>query len=171
VSEGTFGKLYHEHDNDLIQVAFKFFAEELDISGEKQVSLKVVDNIGRGDMAGFCMPVFNKDESIKEMKITIKRYPVVLGMIEALAHEMVHAKQYIKGELTTEVKWRWFLFIPYLSIRHYFNGKRVDNLPYWDRPYEQEAFIKQKELTRRFLNYVIDQVPAYKILYDYLETI
>lgn len=64
-------------------------------------------------------------------------------LFETLAHEMVHAKQYAKGQLTTynkrngEVGFKWM-------------GK-TKNYKYFDSPWEIEAYSKEKLLTNKIL--------------------
>ena len=61
-------------------------------------------------------------------------------MMQTLAHEMVHAKQYIKGELVSGVgrkPSRWF-------------GKPVKGDNYWDLPWEIEAHGREVGLFVRY---------------------
>ena len=60
----------------------------------------------------------------------------------ALAHEMVHVKQYAKGELkdylrADEVKWQNRVF-------------RLEKVKYWSAPWEKEAYKKDKILYEAF---------------------
>lgn len=60
----------------------------------------------------------------------------------ALAHEMVHVKQYARGELkdylrSDKVKWRNKVF-------------RLDRVEYWSSPWEVEAYKKDKILYEKF---------------------
>lgn len=60
----------------------------------------------------------------------------------ALAHEMVHVKQYARGELkdylrSDKVKWRNKVF-------------RLDKVEYWSSPWEVEAYKKDKILYEKF---------------------
>lgn len=62
----------------------------------------------------------------------------VRNIFETLAHEMVHVKQYVDGELNdTMTTWR---------------GKRVnaDNIEYWSQPWEIEAMGKEQGLLTKF---------------------
>jgi hypothetical protein len=60
----------------------------------------------------------------------------------ALAHEMVHVKQYARGELkdylrSDKVKWRKRVF-------------RLDKVEYWSSPWEVEAYKKDKILYEKY---------------------
>ena len=57
-------------------------------------------------------------------------------IMETLAHELVHAKQFIIGELTPSLK--------------YFKGKDYKCVPYSKQPWEREAYAKQKMLVETF---------------------
>jgi hypothetical protein len=57
-------------------------------------------------------------------------------IMETLAHELVHAKQFIIGELTPSLK--------------YFKGKDYKCAPYSKQPWEREAYSKQKMLVETF---------------------
>lgn len=73
----------------------------------------------------------------------------------ALAHEMVHLKQYAKGEMkdiwrpTRMVKWQ---------------GERYlhEQMDYWEQPWEIEAYGREKGLYFKFLNYLRDGEPELK---------
>lgn len=61
----------------------------------------------------------------------------------ALAHEMVHVKQYATGELRDYVK---------STSLNRWQGKMIDDskISYWDRPWEIEAFGREFGLYARF---------------------
>jgi len=50
-----------------------------------------------------------------------------LEMMMTLAHEMVHAKQFIRGELSGLGIWRW-------------KGRKAEGYKYENQPWEREAF-------------------------------
>jgi hypothetical protein len=57
--------------------------------------------------------------------------------LEVLAHEMVHVKQYARGEL----------YVGAYSGKHRWQGKWVsDNINYWDAPWEIEAHGRESGL-------------------------
>lgn len=60
----------------------------------------------------------------------------------ALAHEMIHVKQYARGELkdylrNNNVKWRGKVFC-------------LDKVEYWSSPWEKEAYRKDEVLYEKF---------------------
>ena len=70
----------------------------------------------------------------------------------ALAHEMVHVKQYAKGEMKD--LWR-----PVRMVR--FNGEKYlhEKMDYWEQPWEIEAYGREKGLYFKFLAYMRDGEP------------
>jgi hypothetical protein len=62
-------------------------------------------------------------------------------LIQCIAHEMVHVKQIAKGQLTIDNRnnQRWL-------------GQRV-NVVYHERPWEQEAFSRERLLAARALTF------------------
>lgn len=67
------------------------------------------------------------------------------NMLLAIAHEMVHVKQYAKGELKDYVRsnksrWKSEIIDP-------------DKVDYWDYPWEIEAHGREKGLYVRYLNH------------------
>lgn len=59
-------------------------------------------------------------------------------MVKHLAHELVHAKQFIKGEL-------------HPSLRHW-NNKDYSKVSYCKTPWEREAYLLEKKLVNKHWN-------------------
>lgn len=57
------------------------------------------------------------------------------SMMQTLAHEMVHAKQYLRGELN--------------GYNHSWKGKKPRNYKYENAPWEREAYKREEELYKR----------------------
>jgi len=81
----------------------------------------------------------------KEFKITIDPSLGKRNMLLALAHEMVHVKQYAKGELrdylkTTKSRWKSEIIDP-------------EEVDYWDHPWEIEAHGREKGLYVRYIQH------------------
>ena len=53
--------------------------------------------------------------------------------MQALSHEMVHAKQFLRGELTGEGGFAW-------------KGRKADGYDYENQPWEKEAYRLEREL-------------------------
>lgn len=64
--------------------------------------------------------------------------------LEILAHEMVHAKQYLKGELSETRK----------GLQLWKGEKVAANLPYVKQPWELEAMRKQAVLNYQYLEFI-----------------
>ena len=73
----------------------------------------------------------------QSIEITLVRKGVTLDeMMQNLAHELVHAKQYLKGELS-----------PY---KHMWKGKDYSTYSYTTLPWEEEAYNNEEELYRLY---------------------
>jgi hypothetical protein len=75
-----------------------------------------------------------------EVKISIaKKCPATgrrltfLEMMQTLAHEMVHARQFLRGQLSAEGAWKW-------------KGRNADGYDYENQPWEKEAYRLEKTL-------------------------
>ena len=87
------------------------------------------------DIYGYCLAV-DKREFVIEVKQDLKAYE----FIETLCHEMVHVKQYARGELAIDGK------MEYKTQEDYENV--------W---YEKEAYAKEKELAAGFIKLMLDK--------------
>ena len=88
-----------------------------------------------------------EDTNHKAREFTIGIDPTLSkrNMLIALAHEMVHVKQYAKGELkdymrTNKSKWKSEIIDP-------------AQLDYWEYPWEIEAHGREKGLYYKYLDY------------------
>ena len=81
---------------------------------------------------------YNTAKQARDFLIQIHPGIGARNIFETLAHEMVHVKQYVNGELNdTMTNWR---------------GKKVnsDNIEYWSQPWEIEAYGIQAGLFTKF---------------------
>ena len=83
------------------------------------------------EIFGYCLAVDKR-----EFVIDVKGNASAIEFIETLCHEMVHVKQYARGELAINGK------IDYKTQEDYRNV--------W---YEKEAYTKEKELTAEYIKY------------------
>ena len=124
---------------------------------EKLMTKKLLDNIyvkikfnKKLDVYGTAS-VQNYNDSNKAREFLVELNPVIgaRDILETLAHELVHVKQFAYGE-TNESLTRW-------------RGKKVDSdIDYWEEPWEVEAngmavglftrFVKQEKLYNVFTN-------------------
>lgn len=56
--------------------------------------------------------------------------------VMSVAHEMVHLKQFTKGELSQDLR--------------YWKGSKIKEESYWELPYEKEAYRLQYTLVKEF---------------------
>jgi hypothetical protein len=84
----------------------------------------VLDN----DAQGLC----EGDKDYADISIA-KKGQTFLVQMQALAHEMVHARQFLRGQLSQEGAWKW-------------KGRNADNYAYANQPWEKEAYRLEREL-------------------------
>lgn len=87
---------------------------------------------------GYCeVTGHNSRKKPREFTIQIQKYKSKRYMLMTLAHEMVHLKQYVLGELDENMNaWK---------------GRRVSSkMSYWDSPWEIEAHGREAGLFTRF---------------------
>lgn len=122
-----------------IKRAVKFYSEIL-IPNEKirnSISIEIVfvkdlENYGSAEIS-----VASK----KPREFNIELHPGIGAkkMLSTLAHEMVHIKQYVYGELDDSLSvWRG-------------NKVNSDDIDYWWHPWEIEAFGTEQGLLRKFV--------------------
>jgi hypothetical protein len=112
-----------------------------------------IDVVKKLDVEGECV---NEDETKRSrwFTITLKDAPFN-KLLETLAHELVHVKQYVRNELGIKslvltkggrmkftTKWMGEVWVP--------KGNEDD---YFDTPWEIEAFGREQGLANRYINY------------------
>jgi len=130
----------------LCKNAVKFFGRKL--LGDTlyhRVSLKLIfENFNNNKEYAYCEWEYDNHRS-KDFIITVNKDLNKKQTLLAIAHEMVHVKQYAKGELKDYLradKTRWKSEVHDL--------KKID---YWDQPWEIEAHGREKGLYYKFLKY------------------
>jgi hypothetical protein len=112
---------------------------------DKYLLISIIHQTPLGSLMADC---FGLDENpYNEFEITMYLDPLTdeETYLRTLAHELIHVKQFTKGEL-----------IEYsTSPKFKFRGSLYDNLriSYWDKPWEIEAFEKEKELYLEYKNF------------------
>lgn len=156
-------------DLSLFLDAVTFFKSALNIqNSEIPLEVKIVDNIGSGNVAGVCVAYVESDNSISKLVIDIKASVTVFGMIEALAHEMCHAEQFINGKLNFyKEKKKIFGLIPFWQRKRRWKSTDIDDYDYYSNPAEVEAFIKQRAYTLEFFKSVEGRLMP-KSVFDHL---
>jgi len=117
--------------NKLISAAY-FYLKELKVNS--RTNLDVVIRLSSMGVDGYCD--YNYDDSDKEITIELNKNQSHNELLLALAHEMVHAKQYVKKELRT------INGLNYWKGATFSQTKFVDNMV----PWEQEAYCREREL-------------------------
>ena len=76
----------------------------------------------------------------KEVIITIAthcpdtgRKMTYIEMMKTLTHELIHAKQFIRGQLSGDGVWKW-------------KGRNADNYKYDNQPWEKEAYRREDQI-------------------------
>ena len=123
-----------------VEKAASFFAKELILNNRIRNNCYTViifnnkiKEYGYAEIKGY-----NTAKQAREFIIEIHPGIGVRNIFETLAHEMVHIKQYVNGELNDSLtNWR---------------GKKVnsDNIEYWSQPWEIEALGKEAGLLTKF---------------------
>lgn len=85
------------------------------------------------------------DPTLREFRIDIHSDISPFWFMRTLMHELVHVKQYAKGEMVhyernhSMLKWRKQMKV------------NVDKIDYWDLPWEIEAHGREEGLTQQFM--------------------
>lgn len=136
----TFG---FEEDTDFIRSAAEFFSQKL-LSKQKQKNLRMTILFTPMDKyeGYFIIRPANK---IVEILIS-KGHLTKLGMLRALAHEFVHARQYLNGEMKFFIKNMKDEII-------IFNDQILEKtkLTYDTYPWEIEAKLAEEDLIKSFI--------------------
>jgi hypothetical protein len=110
------------------------------LASNLKLDIRIKDKL---DAGGYCNYVGDSNPP-RTFMIEIFRARKKIHMFSALAHEMVHVKQYAKGEMKdyvrlNKVKWKGKVY----------NERKID---YWDTPWEIEAHGREKGLYYKFLD-------------------
>ena len=93
---------------------------------------------------GYCLAINEEGERLdnpRSFEIEIEKSMRLRKVLETIAHEMVHVKQYARGELYQGVR----------IAKHRWQGKWVsNNIDYWDQPWEVEAHGREAGLFIRW---------------------
>lgn len=145
---------------NLLRLSYKYFAVKLGITDEQldMVTITKVAKLGK-DEGGHCSAIYDMNDNLTKIDIRVVASVSDVGMIDVIAHEMVHAKQNFDGLFgfkrieEEKVKWGFIKYKTYRRVRT-FKGQVLEDTPYFEQICEQEAFLASRELTRQFLNFV-----------------
>lgn len=99
-------------------------------------------DFGKDPSYGYCLATDDADSyRPREFDIDINRKVRLRLLLETVAHELVHAKQFARGEL----------YQSSVTAKHRWQGKWVSNsMTYWDSPWEIEAHGRETGLFLRW---------------------
>ena len=100
------------------------------------------DDLGRNVYG--CCDWNDTNDRARDFTITVNPNLGRRNMLLVLAHEMVHVKQYAKGELKDYVRMNRIKF-----RGRVYNHEKID---YWEQPWEIEAHGREKGLYYKFLD-------------------
>lgn len=110
-----------------MRAALQSFEQKLGLNDLDHIVIKVKMTKELDCYGICCIEYFDDDDNVIELSMEIQTGQTQDDIIHTLAHEMVHARQYIRGELDDEMSvWR---------------GKPVnsDDIDYEEQPWEIEA--------------------------------
>jgi len=117
----------------LTEIYIQALLKELDLHKLRSFPLQIQFSRVLDDCIGLC------EGSKKYVMITIATYDegrklTYLEMMRTLAHELVHARQFIRGQLNASLDgWKW-------------KGRFANNYEYTNQPWEKEAYRLEKIL-------------------------
>lgn len=122
----------------LIEAASSFYAQELGLE-RSRYSLDIISKTGLArdeNSRGTCTKL-----GPKCLVMFLDSRLNMDALIQTLAHEMIHVKQLARGQLRMTVSRAG-------NVVHYWNGRRV-RAGYYDQPWEQEAFSRERLLANK----------------------
>lgn len=124
------------------------------------VNIELIRDLYRKEyVKGDMLDESDDGETPKQFTIRLDSSMHIQAMLRALAHEMVHVKQYVTGEIVDDflntVKWK--------GKRYVCNGHT-----YWDQPWEIEAYGRETGLLEHFVRYRRYQNKRWYRDYDYI---
>lgn len=120
---------------DYINSLCRFYAKRLNLAGSRW-SLSVHTKAGLAKRDGMRGAITVSGP--KQLVMALDSRLDIEALTNTVAHEMVHAKQYAKGQVKTTVRRG-------RKPQHYWLGRRVE-CGYWDAPWELEAFRRERVL-------------------------
>ena len=112
----------------------------------RTLSIRVVGtDLSKENIDGDCDFLDIESRTPREFVIRVNKSLSIKDFIETLLHELVHVKQWAKGEMRE--MWRY-------HMTRSWKGEAIDinKVKYRDHPWEKEAYALQGKLTKEFLN-------------------
>lgn len=108
-----------------------------------EIRVKLTDLTNKGAY-GYCMADPDGDAERHDrprcFEIEVNSKLTMRKLLETVAHEMVHVKQYARGELYQGMR----------VNKHRWQGRWVGDMDYWDQPWEIEAHGREAGLFVRW---------------------
>lgn len=128
-----------------IQQCAHYFARELKLDRSKYtLIIYTAQNLRKNEQSYGKTGLLYENDRLIGMTVDSRLRQQIL--IETIAHEMVHVKQFAKGHLKHVVARNGRLVDMWL-------GKRVKST-YWNSPWEREAYRRERELTMKLAELV-----------------
>lgn len=138
-----------EHQTNLLFSAINFFAEKLiDVARRKEIQINVFfENRSAKDVCGEVSHLIKKSflEKQRQFNMVLSKNLKPIDMLKAIAHEMVHIKQAVTGELL------FLLNKTRSAYKTYWKGSKRYNKA--SPPWEEEAYRVETELYISFLHH------------------
>lgn len=127
----------------LVKLAAKSFSEKL-ISPQlsKNINLRILIK-DKLEVGGYCDFEDSWPYPPRNFTIELDRAKKKIHMFIALAHEMVHLKQFAKCEMKDKLYKRKYVTV--------WKGEIYEDISYWDCPWEIEAYGMENSLVAKFL--------------------
>lgn len=147
-----FERMLNDRNQAMFNAALKMFCNELEITKEQQNSIKfnIVDRL-RG-ASGNCAATYHAPSNkMIKLEVNIVQYGGTLGMVECLAHELVHVKQHLRGEFGyKQIEKPFFYFWKIKKWARFHGGQELEVTPYFEQLCEQEAYKVSFDLMLKF---------------------
>lgn len=154
-----FSKLLTDRNQALYNIGFEFFCNYLNITEEEKTKLEIKLKKRLRKASGNCNGhYYAPTNHLLRVYINVVDYGSTLGMLEVLAHELVHAKQHFRGDFHFVKKQERFLFF-FKTWRWqlWYKDQCLEDTPYYEQECEQEAFNESYTMMLQFADYINKQ--------------
>lgn len=157
-----FINLLQNRNQSVIKLAYDFFYKKLGITSEEAKLIEVESVKRLADADGHCIGSYANGKLIS-IKIKVLHYSSTLGILDTLAHELVHAKQHLRGEFTfKEFKIPFLHFFHITKTERMHGGQILSQTPYFEMLCEQEAFNLSHRLMIEFCSNLHERLHAHE---------
>ena len=147
----TKGVTLTQNERKILKMATHFYASRLmsdRLSNSLQINVNVIkDFYAQNKILGEAFPKGDDSKNKKQFVINLEWNKIGKKLLQCLAHEMVHVKQYAKGELKFHERGNLVTF-----QREQYQGDE-----YWESLWEIEAYGREVGLYQKFK-------PTFKLL-------